>query len=88
VNPSSDKTSKVKIEEALSGVVDVAKAANAETADPAVISDPSRFWGQDQLGGAAAASSYPAEAMPASPPVATMPAIPAAPAPTAPAFIP
>jgi hypothetical protein len=86
LNP--DKTSKVKIEEALSGVVDVAKAANAETADPAVISDPSRFWGQDQQGGAAAASSYPAEAMPASPPVATMPAIPAAPPPTAPAFIP
>jgi hypothetical protein len=50
VNPSPDKTSKVKIEEALSGVVDVAKAANAETADPAVISDPSRFWGQEQEG--------------------------------------
>jgi tetratricopeptide (TPR) repeat protein len=76
LNP--DETTKAKIVEALNAVTASAKAADAQSYDPSVISDPSTFGG-DQEGSASAASSYPADAMPASP---------AAEPPTAPAFIP
>ena len=85
LNP--DKSSKAKIEEALNAVTaGVESAVKAEPSDPTVITDPSAFWGQ-QEGSAAAASEYPAEAMPASPSMETTP-MPAAPPPTTPAFIP
>jgi tetratricopeptide (TPR) repeat protein len=63
LNP--DKTSKAKIEEALNAV----PASNEPnpSQDETVITDPSRFWGQDQEGSASAASSYPADAMPPPP---------------------
>jgi len=58
-----------------------AKAANAQTSDPSVISDPSAFWGHGEEGSASAASSYPADAMPmpSAPAIEATPAIPAAP---------
>jgi tetratricopeptide (TPR) repeat protein len=63
LNP--DKTSKAKIEEALNAV----PASNEPnpSQDETVISDPSRFWGQDQEGSASASANNPAEAMPAAP---------------------
>ncbi len=61
LNP--DKTSKAKIEEALNAVT--ASAKPDPSREETVISDPSRFWGQDQQGSASASSSYPADAMPA-----------------------
>jgi hypothetical protein len=71
----------------LNAVTASAKAADAQSYDPSVISDPSTFGGEEQ-GAASAASNYPAdaapppyadmapEAMPASPPMAveTVPA--------------
>jgi tetratricopeptide (TPR) repeat protein len=78
LNP--DKTSRAKIEEALNAVAASANAANAAASDPSVITDPSAFGGQTE-GSASAASSYPVDAMPASPPAAYMPAAPAAPPP-------
>jgi tetratricopeptide (TPR) repeat protein len=63
LNP--DKDSKAKIEEALNAVQ--ASDQPNPSDDKTVITDPSRFWGQDQEGSASAASSYPAEAMPAAP---------------------
>ena len=72
LNP--DKTSKAKIEEALSAVT--ASATPDPSREETVISDPSRFWGQDQQGSASAshratrptrAMPGPAEAYPASP---------------------
>lgn len=62
LNP--DQASKVRIEEALAAVG--AGQANAEPADPSIITDPSKFWGE-QEGSASAAGSYPVDAMPASP---------------------
>ncbi len=60
LNP--DKTSKAKIEEALNAVT--ASATPDPSREETVISDPSRFWGQDQQGSASASSSYPADALP------------------------
>ena len=60
LNP--DKTSKAKIEEALSAVT--ASATPDPSREETVISDPSRFWGRDQQGSASASSSYPADALP------------------------
>jgi len=78
-----DKTSKAKIEEALNAVTEGAKAAKAQTSDPSVISDPSRFWGSQEGVSGSAASSFPADAaMPSltpTLPARPMPAIPAAP---------
>ena len=68
LNP--DETTKAKIVEALNAVTASAKAADAQSYDPSVISDPSTFGG-DQQGSASAASSYPADAMPS--PYADMP---------------
>ena len=65
LNP--DETSKAQIEEALNVVVAAAKAPHTDTPIPSVITDPSRFWGQDQEGSASASSSYPAKALPAAP---------------------
>ncbi len=80
LNP--DDTTKAKIDEALNAVTASAKAANSQTSDPSVISDPSVFWGQEEGAGASASSSYPADAaMPAAPSTEAMPAIPAAPPP-------
>lgn len=77
LNLNPDKSSKAKIEEALNAVTaGVESAVKAEPSDPAVITDPSAFWGQ-QEGSAAASSGYPAEAVPASPADTTpMPAAP------------
>lgn len=80
LNP--DKGSKAKIEEALNAVV--ASASKSETNDPGVITTPT--GGNPGEANAAAeasvpSSSYPAAAMPVSPPMATMPALPAAPVP-------
>ena len=76
LNP--DETTKAKIVEALNAVTASAKAADAQSYDPSVISDPSTSGG-DQEGSASAESSVPTDAMPASP---------AAAPPTVPAFIP
>ena len=73
LNP--DKGSKNKIEEALTAVnASAAQAAQPQASDPGVITDPSKFWGnQDGVAGSAAASSgYPTDAMPAE----TMPSAP------------
>ena len=68
LNP--DDGSRAKIEEALTAVnASAAQAAQPQASDPGVITDPSRFWGQEQDGSAAASSGYPADAMPASPPL-------------------
>jgi len=77
LNP--DKTSKAKIEEALSAVTAASKAANAQTSEPGVITDPSAFWGHDSEGSASAASSFPTDAMPSAP--ALTPTLPASPMP-------
>jgi tetratricopeptide (TPR) repeat protein len=80
LNP--DKSSKARIEEALTSVnASAAQAAQPQASDPGVITDPSRFWGNQEgvSGSAAASSGYPADAMPAAP--ALQPAIPAAPPP-------
>ena len=61
LNP--DETTKAKIVEALNAVTASAKAADAQSYDPSVISDPSTFGGEQQ-GGASAASNYPADAAP------------------------
>ncbi|MEX1060016.1 MAG: toll/interleukin-1 receptor domain-containing protein [Methyloceanibacter sp.] len=78
-----DKTSRAQIEEALNVVTAVAKAAQPQASDPSVITDPSKFWGDQQGVAGSAASSYPtdAAAMPpeypaaieASPPLAASP---------------
>jgi tetratricopeptide (TPR) repeat protein len=76
LNP--DKGSRTKIEEALTAVnASAAQAAQPQASDPGVITDPSRFWGNQEgvSGSAAASSGYPADAMPASPADA-MPAAP------------
>ena len=62
LNP--DETSKAKIEEALNAVGAGAKAANAQTSDPSVITDPTVFGG-GQEGSASASSNEPADATPA-----------------------
>jgi tetratricopeptide (TPR) repeat protein len=68
LNP--DDGSRAKIEEALTAVnASAAQAARPQASDPGVISDPSRFWGQEQEGSAAASQGFPADAMPASPPL-------------------
>jgi tetratricopeptide (TPR) repeat protein len=79
LNP--DKDSKAKIEEALNAV----QASNEPNPsdDKTVITDPSRFWGQDQEGSASASANYPAEAMPT-----LTPTLPAAPMPATPAMPP
>lgn len=80
LNP--DKSSKAKIEEALSAVTaGVESAVKTEPSDPAVITQPT--WGLPGEVAGSAASSFPADAaMPASPPpMAIQPAIPAAPPP-------
>jgi hypothetical protein len=71
--------------QALDAVTASAKAADAQSYDPSVISDPSTFTGEQQRA-ASAASSDPTDAMPsypaveaAPPPMAVMPAIPASP---------
>ncbi len=82
LNP--DKSSKAKIEEALTAVTTgVESAVKAKPSDPAVITDPSAFWGQ-QEGSTAASSGYPAKAMP--PPAAAMPASPSMDAPPGPSY--
>jgi tetratricopeptide (TPR) repeat protein len=76
LNP--DDSSKAKIEEALTAVnASAAQAAQPQASEPGVITDPSKFWGNQEgvAGSAAASSGYPADAMPASP----AEAIPAAP---------
>jgi tetratricopeptide (TPR) repeat protein len=76
LNP--DDGSRAKIEEALTAVnASAAQAAQPQASDPGVITDPSRFWGNQEgvSGSAAASSGYPADAMPAS----AAEAIPAAP---------
>lgn len=76
LNP--DDTTKAKIIEALNAVTASAKAADSQSYDPSVISDPSYFGGEQQGSSASAAESYPADAAP--PPYADMaPALPAAP---------
>jgi tetratricopeptide (TPR) repeat protein len=90
LNP--DDGSRAKIEEALTAVnASAAQAAQPQASDPGVITDPSKFWGQDDTEASAAMqrggdydsfpadSISPAETMPASP--ALQPAIPAAPTP-------
>jgi tetratricopeptide (TPR) repeat protein len=68
LNP--DDGSRAKIEEALTAVTaSAAQAARPQASDPGVITDPSRFWGQEQEGSAAASEEFPADAMPASPPL-------------------
>jgi tetratricopeptide (TPR) repeat protein len=72
LNP--DKNSKAKIEEALTAVnASAAQAAQPQASDPGVITDPSKFWGNEEgvSGSAAASSGYPvdAETMPAAPPM-------------------
>jgi tetratricopeptide (TPR) repeat protein len=79
LNP--DKTSKAKIEEALNAIAAGAKEPQSEASDPSVISDPSKFWGAQEGVAGSAASSYPAEAMPAAPSIEAMPALPASPPP-------
>jgi hypothetical protein len=74
LNP--DTTSKARIEEALNAVTG-ANAPQLQAADPSVISDPSAFGEHDQEGSASASSSYPADAMPASPSIDAEPALPA-----------
>jgi hypothetical protein len=74
LNP--DTTSKARIEEALNAVTG-ANAPQLQAADPSVISDPSAFGEHDQGGSASASSSYPADAMPASPSIDAEPALPA-----------
>jgi len=74
LNP--DTTSKARIEEALNAVTG-ANAPQLQAADPSVISDPSAFGEHDQEGSASASSSYPADAMPASPSIDAEPAFPA-----------
>jgi len=81
LNP--DQASKGRIEEALNAVAPSASEANAEPSDKSVITDPSKFWGDQQGVAGSAASSYPtdAAAMPpeypvaieASPPLAASP---------------
>jgi tetratricopeptide (TPR) repeat protein len=75
LNP--DDSSRAKIEEALTAVnASAAQAAQPQASEPGVITDPSKFWGnQEGVAGSAASSGYPADAMPASP----AEAIPAAP---------
>ena len=88
LNP--DKTSRAKIEEVLNAVTASAKAANAQTSDPSVISDPSRLWGSQQGLDGSAASNFPADATPSltpTLPTGPIPAIPAAPS-MGPAVIP
>ena len=70
-----DKTSKAQIEEAMNVVLAVVKAAKTEADDPSVITDPSRFWDDQQGVAGSAASSYPTDAMPASPSMETMPSL-------------
>jgi tetratricopeptide (TPR) repeat protein len=83
-----DKTSKAQIEEAMNVVLAVVKAAKTEADDPSVITDPSRFWDDQQGVAGSAASSYPTDAMPAFPSaVGPVPAMPAAPS-MGPAVIP
>lgn len=79
LNP--DDGSRAKIEEALNVVLAAAQATQSQASDPGVITDPSRFWGNQEgvAGSAAASSGYPADAMPTAP--ALQPAIPAAPTP-------
>jgi tetratricopeptide (TPR) repeat protein len=76
LNP--DDATKAKIVEALNAVTASAKAADAQSYDPSVISDPSTFGKHDELSGSAS-SSYPADAMPASPSIEAEP--PPAPSP-------
>ena len=78
LNP--DETTKAKIVEALNAVTASAKAADAQSYDPSVISDPSTFGG-DQEGSASAASSYPADAMPS-----LTPTLPSGPMPASPSY--
>jgi len=59
LNP--DDTTKAKIVEALNAVTASAKAADAQSYDPSVITDPSRFWGSQEGLAGSAASSYPAD---------------------------
>ncbi|MCJ7529040.1 MAG: toll/interleukin-1 receptor domain-containing protein [Methyloceanibacter sp.] len=70
-----DQTSKARIEEALNAVAAGDSQATEEPADPYVISDPSRFGGELE-GSAAAASSFPTDAMPSAPAIEAMPASP------------
>jgi tetratricopeptide (TPR) repeat protein len=70
LNP--DDGSRAKIEEALTAVnASAAEAAQPQASDPGVITDPSRFWGTQEGvdGSAAATEGFPADAMPASPPL-------------------
>jgi len=74
LNP--DETSKAQIEEALNAVnAGAAQAAQSQVSDPSVITDPSKFWGSQEGVAGSAASSYPADAMPASPSMETMPSL-------------
>lgn len=80
LNPGD--ATKAKIVEALNAVTASANAANAQTSDPSVISDPSVFWNSQQGLSGSAASSFPADAaMPAAPSIEAMPALPASPPP-------
>ncbi len=74
-----DPASKAKIEQVLNVATEALQAANAQTSEPGVITDPSAFGGQEELGSASAASSYPADAMPSAPALA--PTLPASPMP-------
>jgi hypothetical protein len=60
LNP--DDATKAKIAEALNALMASAKAADAQSYDPSVISDPSAFGEHDHLSGSAS-SSYPADAI-------------------------
>jgi tetratricopeptide (TPR) repeat protein len=85
LNP--DQGSKAKIEEALNAVsANAARTAQPQAADPGVITDPSRFWGQDDTNAASTMQSgggfdttpadpgIAADAIPASPTPDEMPA--------------
>ena len=77
LNP--DEGSKAKIEEALNAVsVNAAQAAKPQASDPGVITDPSKFWSQDDTNAASAMQSGGFDAMPADPGIAAdaMPASP------------
>jgi tetratricopeptide (TPR) repeat protein len=76
LNP--DDSSRAKIEEALTAVTaSAAQAAQPQASDPGVITDPSKFWGnQEGVAGSAASSGYPADAMPAEPMPASPPVDP------------
>jgi tetratricopeptide (TPR) repeat protein len=74
-----DPASKTKIEQVLNVATEALQAHNTQPSEPGVITDPSAFAGQEELGSASAASSFPADAMPSAP--ALTPTLPASPMP-------